>query len=101
VVMDGRDIGSQVLPNAPIKIYLDADPTIRAQRRYRELIAKGQPAELSQVLAETLTRDHRDKNRAHAPLVQTDDAVYVDASHMNATETVAFIVEYVRQFMQK
>jgi len=101
VVMDGRDIGSFVLPHAAVKIYLDADPKIRAQRRYRELISKGQQADLAQVLEETHIRDERDKNRTHAPLVQAEDAIYVDASHMDANETVARIVEFVSKVMGK
>jgi len=97
VVMDGRDIGSQVLPHAPVKIYLDAKPEIRAERRYRELISKGQKANRAQVLAETHTRDHRDKTREHAPLVQAEGAIYVDASHMNAEETVAYIRNLIEE----
>ncbi|MCL2365411.1 MAG: (d)CMP kinase [Defluviitaleaceae bacterium] len=100
VVMDGRDIGSQVLPHAPVKIYLDAKPEIRAERRYRELISKGQKANRAQVLAETHTRDERDKNREHAPLVQAEGAKYVDASHMNAEETVAHIATLVQNYLK-
>jgi cytidylate kinase len=87
VVMDGRDIGSQVLPNAQIKIYLDAEPLVRAERRFRELQEKGVPAELTRVWEETLIRDERDKNRQHAPLVRTADAIYIDASHYRIEET--------------
>ncbi|MCL2603114.1 MAG: (d)CMP kinase [Defluviitaleaceae bacterium] len=96
VIMDGRDIASQVLPWAQVKIYLDADPRIRAERRLRELQAKGQPAEYARVWEETLIRDERDKNRVHAPLVRTDDAIYIDTSHMDLDEMVAEITRYVK-----
>jgi cytidylate kinase len=95
VVMDGRDIGSQVLPWAQVKIYLDADPRIRAERRYNELKAKGQPAEFNRVWEETLMRDERDKTREHAPLIRTPDAVYIDASYMDIKEMVEAIKRYV------
>lgn len=98
VVMDGRDIGSQVLPHAQVKIYLDADPVIRAERRFRELQAKNIPAEFARVWEETLIRDERDKNREHAPLTRTPDAVYIDASHMDIEEELAIIIHAVEEY---
>jgi cytidylate kinase len=95
VVMDGRDIGSLVLPWAQVKIYLDADPKIRVERRCKELQAKEQPAELARIWEETLIRDERDKNREHAPLIQTPDAVYIDSSHMGFEEMLAEITRHV------
>jgi cytidylate kinase len=95
VVMDGRDIGSQVLPWAQVKIYLDADPKIRAERRYKELIAKNQPAEFNRIWEETLARDERDKNRAHAPLIRTPDAIYIDSSYLDFQAMLAEITRHV------
>lgn len=99
VVMDGRDIGSHVLPWAQIKIYLDAAPEIRARRRLKDLEEKGQPADFNQVLQETIIRDERDKTRIISPLIQTPDAVYIDTadmtSPMQAAEKIAeFAVNY-------
>jgi cytidylate kinase len=96
VVMDGRDIGSQVLPQAQVKIYLDADPRIRAERRYKELQAKNKPAEYARIWEETLIRDERDKNRTHAPLTRTRDAIYIDSTHMNPDEVLALIIKHVK-----
>ena len=75
VIMDGRDIGTVVLPRANVKIFLTADPEVRAKRRYDELIAKGQKANLPQILKEIQQRDHQDMNRPIAPLKQAKDAV--------------------------
>ncbi|MCL2388533.1 MAG: (d)CMP kinase [Defluviitaleaceae bacterium] len=94
VVMDGRDISSQVLPWAQLKIYLDAAPEIRARRRTNDLLSRGQPADFSQVLQETLTRDHRDKNRPISPLIQTPDAIYIDTADMTIQEVAEKIASY-------
>ena len=80
VIMDGRDIGTVVLPRAKVKIFLTAAPEVRAKRRYDELIAKGQKANLHQILKEIQQRDHQDMNRPIAPLKQAKDAVLVDTS---------------------
>ena len=84
--MDGRDIGTVVLPDAPCKIYLTASVEVRAQRRYKELQAKGVEADLSVIAAEIAERDHRDMTREHAPLKQAEDAVLVDSSYMTIDE---------------
>jgi len=97
VVMDGRDIGSFVLPWAQVKIYLDADVEIRARRRVLDLEAKSQPADFAEVLKETIIRDDRDKNRKHSPLIQTVDAICIDTGRMSAQEVVTTIVEIVRR----
>ena len=78
VVMDGRDIGTVVLPDAAVKIYLTASVETRAQRRYKELIEKGEPADLAKISADIAERDERDMNRETAPLRQADDAVLVE-----------------------
>ena len=94
VVMDGRDIGSYVLPNANLKIYLDADVDIRARRRLDELLAKGQAANFEDVKKETIIRDERDMNRKESPLIKTSDAVLIDTGHKSIDEVVAEIVGF-------
>lgn len=88
VVMDGRDIGTVVLPNADVKIFLTASPEERAKRRYKELIEKGQQVTFDDVLADVKTRDHNDSTRATAPLKQADDAVLVDTSDLDFDQSV-------------
>ena len=88
VVMDGRDIGTVVLPNADVKIFLTASPEERAKRRYKELIEKGQQATYEDVLADVITRDHNDSTRATAPLKQAVDAVLVDTSDLDFDQSV-------------
>ena len=88
VVMDGRDIGTVVLPNADVKIFLTASPQERAKRRYKELIEKGQQVTYEDVLADVITRDHNDSTRATAPLKQADDAVLVDTSDLDFEQSV-------------
>ena len=88
VIMDGRDIGTHVLPNADVKIFLTADAHVRALRRYEEFTAKGIDCTLENVEREVIERDERDMNRAIAPLKQAEDAVRVDTSQMNIDEVV-------------
>ncbi len=91
VVMDGRDIGTAVLPNADVKIYLTASSMVRAKRRYAELLAKGEEADIAQIEADIIERDHRDMTRELNPLTQAADAVLVDSSDMAIDEVVACI----------
>jgi len=98
VVMDGRDIGSHVLPWAQIKIYLDAAPEIRARRRLKDLEEKGQPANFAQVLQETITRDERDKTRPISPLIQTPDAIYINTADMPPMKVAEKIAELVTNY---
>jgi len=86
VVMDGRDIGTVVFPNAEIKIFLTASLEVRAGRRYRELIEKGMPADFEDVQKNLAKRDHIDSNRADSPLKQADDAMLLDNSEMTLEE---------------
>ena len=86
VVMDGRDIGTYVLPNANVKVYLTASSACRAKRRYDELVAKGVSADLETIEADIIDRDHRDMNREFAPLKQAEDATLVDSSDMTIEE---------------
>lgn len=92
VVMDGRDIGTNVLPNAEVKIYLTASSKERANRRYKELIEKGETADFDKIEADIIERDERDMNRAIAPLKQAKDAVLVDSSDMGIDEVVEVIL---------
>ncbi len=92
VVMDGRDIGTAVLPNADLKIYLTASVETRAKRRYDELVEKGQTCDLKEIEKDIEDRDYRDMNREVSPLSQADDAVLVDSSDMTIDEVVAKII---------
>ena len=97
VIMDGRDIGTVVLPRANVKIFLTADAQVRAKRRYEELIAKGQKANLPQILKEVQQRDHQDMNRPIAPLKQAKDAVLVDTSDLDIDGVVEAIKTIVKE----
>ena len=90
VVMDGRDIASVVLPNADLKIYLTASTAVRAKRRYDEMIAKGETAELSVIEKEIEERDYRDMHRENSPLVRVPEAKLVDTSALNIDEATGF-----------
>ena len=95
VIMDGRDIGTVVLPKADVKIFLTADAEVRAKRRYDELIVKGQKADLNTILKEIQQRDYQDSHREIAPLKQAKDAVLVDTSNLDIEGVVAAIREIV------
>ena len=87
-IMDGRDIGTCVLPRAQLKVYLTADSSVRAKRRYDELIAKGQPCNLDKIQADIEERDYRDMHREVSPLTQAPDAILVDTSEMGVEEVI-------------
>ena len=93
VVMDGRDIGTCVLPDADVKVYLTASTGVRAKRRYDELAAKGEETDLAQIEEDIRKRDEQDMNRKIAPLKQAEDAVLVDSSHMTIDEVVQAILD--------
>lgn len=95
VVMDGRDIGTYVLPDANVKIYLTATAACRAKRRYDELAAKGEPCDLASIEADIIERDERDMNREFAPLRQAEDAVLVDSSDMNIEQVIEKILSLI------
>lgn len=97
VIMDGRDIGTCVLPNAQVKIYLTASVQTRAKRRYDELTEKGEAAELAKIAADIEERDYRDMHREMSPLKQAEDAVLVDSSMLNIDEVVAKITAIVKE----
>lgn len=91
VVMDGRDIGTAVLPNADVKIFLTASSLVRAKRRHAELVAKGEEADIDKIEEDIIERDHRDMTRELNPLTQAEDAVLVDSSYMTIDEVVECI----------
>lgn len=95
VIMDGRDIGTVVLPNASVKIFLSADDRKRAERRYKELTAKGQSVTLEEVLCDMRTRDKNDATRAAAPCVPAADAVLFDNSALDPDQTVEKALEII------
>ncbi len=96
VVMDGRDIGTCVLPDAQLKIYLTASSQVRARRRYDELSAKGESCDLNKIKADIEDRDYRDMHREESPLRQADDAVVVDTSDKTVEEVIASVTELCR-----
>lgn len=93
VIMDGRDIGTCVLPNAQVKIYLTASSKTRATRRYEELTAKGESCDLEEIEKDIIERDYRDMHRETSPLKQAEDAVLVDSSELTIDEVVTAIRE--------
>ncbi len=95
VIMDGRDIGTVILPNADIKIFITARPEIRAKRRYDELKAKGHDVTLGEILVEVNKRDFNDTHRKEAPLVQAPDAILLDTSELTFEETVEGMIELI------
>lgn len=97
IVMDGRDIGTVVFPNAELKLFLTASPEVRADRRFKELQAKGEDPIFEDVLRDTNDRDYRDTHRAESPLRQADDAVVVDNSHMTREEQMEHIIDVFRE----
>jgi len=93
VVLDGRDIGTVVLPDADLKIFLTATPEVRAKRRYDELCALGEKVEYETILSNIVARDHKDSNRAVAPLRQAQDAVMILTDHMSVPQVVDTIIK--------
>ena len=93
IVMDGRDIGTTVFPDAELKIFVDASPQTRAQRRFSELVEKGAQVSYADVLANVVHRDEVDRTRAESPLRKADDAIAIDNSHMTREEQSAWLLE--------
>ena len=96
VIMDGRDIGTNILPNAHVKIYLTASVETRATRRYKELLEKGENCVYEEIAQDIKERDERDMNREIAPLKQAEDAILVDSSEMTIDEVVKTICSYCK-----
>ena len=97
VVMEGRDIGTVVFPRAELKIFLEASPEVRAERRWKEHQEKGDAVTLTQVLEEVRERDRRDRERKVSPLIRADDAVLVDNTAMDVEETARLVVMLARE----
>lgn len=97
IVMDGRDIGTVVFPQAELKLFLTASPEVRAERRFKELQAKGENPVFEEVLRDTNDRDYRDTHRAESPLRQAEDAIVVDNSHMTREEQMEHIIHVFRE----
>ncbi|MCM1388323.1 MAG: (d)CMP kinase [Bacillus sp. (in: Bacteria)] len=93
VVMDGRDIGTCVLPNAEVKIFLTASSKVRAERRYKELTARGEDCDIDLIEKDIIARDHQDMTREISPLVAADDSVLIDSSYMTIDEVAAEIMK--------
>lgn len=97
VIMDGRDIGTVVLPDAEVKIFLTASPEERARRRWKEFNEKGLPDTYEEILADVIRRDEQDMNRPIAPLKQADDAVLLDSTELNFAQTVEKVKEIIEE----
>lgn len=97
VIMDGRDIGTHVLPDADVKIFLTASPETRATRRHKELLEKGVKAEYNDVLADIIKRDHDDSTRAVSPLKQANDATLADTSNLTFDESLALVLDIINK----
>ena len=95
IVMDGRDIGTTVFPEAEIKIFMTADPLIRARRRAAEMEAKGEKTDVEEVMKNLLERDYIDSHRETSPLTQAEDAIVLDNSHMTMEDQMAWIKEII------
>ena len=100
VLMDGRDIGTVVFPNAQLKIFLTASVEERALRRYKELVAKGQDVDLAQLKEDIASRDKQDSERAISPLRQAEDALLLDTSDMNIEQVTTRILQLVEERAQ-
>ena len=95
IIMEGRDIGTVIAPNADLKIFITADPEVRAERRYKQLQAKGKSCILDEVLQQIILRDKRDKDRKAAPLLPASDALIIDTSKLSAKEVVEEITQFI------
>ncbi len=98
-IMDGRDIGTVVLPDAKIKIYLTASAEARADRRFKELTEKGQDVNYDKILEEIKARDYQDMNREIAPLKQAEDAVLVDTTELNLEEAIEYMLKTIKEHL--
>ena len=101
IVMDGRDIGTVVFPEAELKLFMTASPEKRAQRRYKEMTDNGIQIQYESVLENVTSRDHLDTTRADSPLVKAGDAIEIDNSDMNVAQTYALAMKYVNEKIEK
>ena len=99
VVMEGRDIGTAVIPDAEVKIFMTADPDVRAKRRYDQLIEQGKEADLEKIAKEIRERDYQDSHRELNPLKQADDAVFLDSTNMTIEENIDAVADIINNAM--
>lgn len=97
VIMDGRDIATVVLPNADVKIFLFASPECRAERRYKELVEKGESVKYEDVLADVNQRDYQDSHREIAPLKPSEDSIMLDTSKLNLDESIQLVIKTIKE----
>lgn len=101
IVIEGRDIGTVVFPNAEKKFYLDASPRIRAERRLKQLNEKGVLIDLNELIRQINDRDYKDKTRAHGPLIIAPDAIYIDTTNLDLSAVVELVMKYVQEKNEK
>ena len=99
IIMDGRDIGTVVFPDATLKFFMTADPQIRAERRYKELINKGEKVSLEEIYANLALRDHQDTTRKESPLIKAADAIVLDNSSIDQEMQLEFALSYIRPLL--
>lgn len=99
IVMDGRDIGTVVFPDADLKLFMTADPHIRAERRYNELISKGEKVNIDEIFENLAKRDHQDTTREESPLIQAEDAVVLDNSYIDEAQQLDFAMGYIKPLL--
>ncbi|MCF8454105.1 MAG: (d)CMP kinase [Pedobacter sp.] len=99
IIMDGRDIGTVVFPDATLKFFMTADPQIRAERRYKELINKGEKVSLEEIYANLALRDHQDTTREESPLIQAADAIVLDNSNIDQEMQLEFALSHIRPLL--
>lgn len=99
MVMDGRDIGTTVFPHAQVKLFMTADPKIRAERRYKELLSKGEKVELEEIFENLAHRDYLDTTREESPLVRADDAIILDNTNLSEEQQLDFALEKIKPFL--
>ena len=97
VIMDGRDIGTVIMPKADVKFYVDADVRVRAQRRWEQQRAKGLKLDIGEILEALKKRDIQDKTRKHAPLIQAEDAIYIDTSSSTIEQSLSLMLGHIQQ----
>jgi cytidylate kinase len=101
VVLEGRDIGTVVVPNADVKFYLDARSEERVRRRFDEMVEKGLAADFKQTQEELMQRDHNDMHRDHSPLKKAKDAVLIDSTHRSAAQVVGEMIRIINEKVKK
>jgi cytidylate kinase len=101
IIMDGRDIGTVVFPDATLKFFMTADPMIRAERRFKELLEKGENVSLEEIYSNLALRDHQDTTREESPLIQADDSIVLDNSKINQEMQLNFALSHIKPLLTK